>query len=144
MLSTDHPIITRYIDPHGSTFELHRSGDEWVVTQYRTGHPTRVVATGPVDRLRAMLTTWAEDEDGQREPIVLDREGRLIDGRNRARACEQLGVAPTTRHYLGADIVEFIVSENVPPPPSDRLTAGHDRRPNQRRASGASSARRPR
>lgn len=25
--------------------------------------------------------------NGQREPVVLDRDGRLIDGRNRARAC---------------------------------------------------------
>lgn len=28
------------------------------------------------------------------EPIVLDSEGRILDGRNRARACEAAGVAP--------------------------------------------------
>lgn len=61
----DHPVELRYIDPQGSIFELVGGDHEWVVTQYRPGHPSRVVASGPVDRLRAMLAVWADAEHGQ-------------------------------------------------------------------------------
>jgi ParB-like chromosome segregation protein Spo0J len=33
--------------------------------------------------------------NGLLHPIVVDKEGALIDGRNRARACEIAGVEPT-------------------------------------------------
>src|SRR5262245_36211287 len=33
--------------------------------------------------------------NGQREAIELDASGRLIDGRNRLRACKLAGIAPT-------------------------------------------------
>ena len=29
--------------------------------------------------------------NGQREPITLHRDGRILDGRHRERACEELG-----------------------------------------------------
>lgn len=42
------------------------------------------------------LATLAESirEDGQREPIVLNGDGVLVDGKNRLRACETAGVEP--------------------------------------------------
>ncbi len=53
-----------YVDPHGSTFDLVAGDHEWTVTQHRPGRPARVVASGPVDRLRAMLAEWADHEGG--------------------------------------------------------------------------------
>lgn len=51
--------------------------------------------------------------NGQMEPIVIDRDGRVIDGRNRLRACEQLGLTPKTTVYDGTDVVQYVVSHNL-------------------------------
>jgi ParB-like chromosome segregation protein Spo0J len=52
-------------------------------------------------------------EHGLMEPVVVDAEGRLIDGRNRARACERLGIRPTTKTYDGDNVTQFVVSHNL-------------------------------
>jgi N6-adenosine-specific RNA methylase IME4 len=53
--------------------------------------------------------------NGQRNAIWLHRDGRIIDGRNRWRACESAGVEPATRVYSGAEdsLVAFVVSLNL-------------------------------
>lgn len=53
--------------------------------------------------------------NGLREPVWLHRDGRVIDGRNRYRACAELGVEPDTRTYQGddAELVAFVVSLNL-------------------------------
>lgn len=51
--------------------------------------------------------------NGQMEPVVLDAANRIIDGRNRARACEVLNVRPLTKRYDGNDVVQFVVSHNL-------------------------------
>ena len=52
--------------------------------------------------------------NGQIHPIVLDAEGRLVDGRNRQRACEIAGIEPRTVLLNGAsDVKAFIVSANL-------------------------------
>ena len=58
--------------------------------------------------------------NGLREPVWLHQDGRIIDGRNRFRACSQLGVevseqARTCRIYQGDDdgLVAFVVSLNL-------------------------------
>jgi ParB-like chromosome segregation protein Spo0J len=48
---------------------------------------------------------------GLREPITLTPDGLLLDGRNRALACEMGGVEPMTVVYDG-DPVEFSISRN--------------------------------
>lgn len=53
--------------------------------------------------------------NGLREPVWLHRDGRIIDGRNRYRACIQLGIDPPLRTYDGPDegLVAFVVSMNL-------------------------------
>ncbi|MFP5078315.1 ParB/RepB/Spo0J family partition protein [Rhizobium sp. YIM 134829] len=53
-------------------------------------------------------------EHGQREPIVLF-QGKVIDGRNRLRACRWLEIEPRTREYHGReeDIVSYVLSLNL-------------------------------
>lgn len=53
-------------------------------------------------------------EHGQREPIWLATDGRIIDGRNRHRACCELGVAPKFTTWDGnGSLVYFVVSLNL-------------------------------
>ena len=61
------------------------------------------------------LHDLAEDirANGLREPCWLNRDGVLLDGRNRIRACQKAGVKPDFRQYDGDDEVGFIVSLNL-------------------------------
>ena len=52
-------------------------------------------------------------QNGQREPVVLDATGRLLDGRNRARACRILGIEVKETRYTGDDATAWIISHNV-------------------------------
>jgi hypothetical protein len=60
------------------------------------------------------LQELADDikENGLRNSIVLDSEGRLLDGRNRLKACEIAGVEPRFETYEG-DPDAYVVSLNV-------------------------------
>ncbi len=50
---------------------------------------------------------------GLRHPITL-HQGMILDGRNRFEACIDLGIVPTfTEWEGGADIVEFVLGENL-------------------------------
>ena len=50
---------------------------------------------------------------GLLEPIWLDVHGRILDGRNRERACRIAGVSIETREYQGDDPLGFVVSLNL-------------------------------
>ena len=51
---------------------------------------------------------------GQREPIWLHQDGRIVDGRNRHRACVELGIAPRFQTWDGdGSLVAFVVSLNL-------------------------------
>lgn len=49
---------------------------------------------------------------GQRDPVVLTPDGQLLDGRNRVRALDQLGVAPVTR-VEDAEPWAYVLSTNM-------------------------------
>ena len=51
--------------------------------------------------------------NGLREAIWLDTEDRILDGRNRYRACDEVGVEPRFRTYEGDDPVGFVLSQNL-------------------------------
>jgi N6-adenosine-specific RNA methylase IME4 len=61
------------------------------------------------------LQELADDiaEHGLHHPIVLDDQGRVLDGRNRLAACEIAKVEPTFTTYRGDDPLSFVISENV-------------------------------
>lgn len=52
------------------------------------------------------------EQYGQREPVWL-YEDKVIDGRHRLRACEELGLPIRTEIYDGFDATAFVVSLNL-------------------------------
>ena len=63
----------------------------------------------------AALAELAEDikANGLIHAVVIDDEGRVLDGRNRLAACRLAGVQPHFKPYTGDDPLRFVVSENV-------------------------------
>ena len=54
------------------------------------------------------------ETNGLLEPIWLHPDGRIVDGRNRYRACQAAGVEPRFRTWDGrGSLVEFVVSLNL-------------------------------
>jgi hypothetical protein len=51
-------------------------------------------------------------EHGLREPIVV-YEGKILDGRNRYRACCVVGIDPTFAVYQGGNPVAYVISLNL-------------------------------
>lgn len=62
------------------------------------------------DEFTALVRDIAEH--GQREPIIL-HEGMILDGRNRYRACAELGLKPECREWCGDDPLAYVVSLNL-------------------------------
>ena len=59
--------------------------------------------------------------NGLIEPLWLTPDGSLLDGRNRAQACLELGIDVATRVYEGDDPISFVISLNLK---RRHLTAG--------------------
>jgi ParB-like chromosome segregation protein Spo0J len=49
---------------------------------------------------------------GQREAIIV-KDGHVVDGRHRLRACNELGIEPRIKEYAGADLIQEIASRNL-------------------------------
>ena len=63
----------------------------------------------------AELNALAADIQGNglRHSIIL-LDGKILDGRNRYKACQLVGVAPSFRDFNGdGDPIAFIISENL-------------------------------
>lgn len=52
-------------------------------------------------------------QNGQRQPIVLTEDGLILDGRNRAKACEMVNVEPEVTVYDGDDLAAYVIDCNV-------------------------------
>ena len=67
----------------------------------------------PDDRLQDL----ADDirDNGLKQPIVIDGDERIIDGRNRYRACEMAGVEPVFEPFTGTDedVLRLVISLNL-------------------------------
>lgn len=50
--------------------------------------------------------------NGLLDPIVVDADGLILDGRNRLAACEAAGVKPEFTEYDGNDALGFVLSRN--------------------------------
>jgi DNA modification methylase len=63
------------------------------------------------DEFRALVADIKAN--GLREP-VWTHDGKVIDGRNRIRACQEIGILPATREWLGGgSLVALVVSLNL-------------------------------
>ena len=51
-------------------------------------------------------------ENGLQEPIWL-YEGKILDGRNRYKSCQKLGIVPELRSYQGSEPLKFVMSLNL-------------------------------
>ncbi len=60
-------------------------------------------------------------EQGLLEPIVIDEQGHVLDGRNRLRACQEAGVKPEVVPYEGDDPSRYALTVNIT---RRHLTAG--------------------
>jgi hypothetical protein len=76
--------------------------------------PHPVAALFPA-MLEPELSVLADDiaEHGLLQPIVLDGEGRLLDGSNRLAACKIAGIDPRFTTFTGDDPLGYCVSVNV-------------------------------
>lgn len=52
-------------------------------------------------------------ENGLLQPIVLDHQGRILDGRGRLAACEHIGIEPSFVTYDGASTNTYSLSVNL-------------------------------
>jgi len=51
-------------------------------------------------------------EHGLLQPIVMF-EGKILDGRNRYKACKEIGLIPKEEEYLGKNPLEYVISLNL-------------------------------
>jgi len=89
-------------------------GDPWERCSAPMARPVH-----PVADLFPMMTNEELDDlaadiktNGLVHPIVVDKDGFLIDGRNRARACEIAGIEPTTVLFEGDDPRAYIIASS--------------------------------
>jgi predicted lipid-binding transport protein (Tim44 family) len=86
-----------------------------------TPAPTRATKIHPIAALFHEMTTVEQQDqltedikaNGLLHPIVRDRDGAILDGLTRLRACEIVGVEPRFEVFKGDDPIAFIISANL-------------------------------
>jgi hypothetical protein len=81
-------------------------------TTKRTVHPVADLFPMMTDEELAILAADIK-ANGLIHPIVVDKNGLLIDGRNRSIACEIAGIVPAVEVFEGDDPAAYIVASNV-------------------------------
>lgn len=101
---------TRLDDNSVSQHEPNRTGGD-EVTAITGIHPYAdkfpMLPADEHEALRESIRT-----NGLRNPVVTDTEGQIIDGRNRNKACDELGIEPEVIVYEGDDIAEYVIDCN--------------------------------
>jgi hypothetical protein len=87
------------------------------------GAKQRIELTHPVHPIADLFPMMTDEElanlaadikaNGLIHPVVLDKNGVLLDGRNRDRACQIAGIEPTTVLFEGDDPRAFIIGNNI-------------------------------
>ncbi|MFD4575802.1 ParB N-terminal domain-containing protein [Streptomyces sp. NPDC058417] len=85
-----------------------------------TFHKEATIETHPTTALLPLLdeeelAALAQDiaENGLLQPIALDPQGRILDGRGRLAACERVGVEPTFFTYEQDNADAYVLSVNL-------------------------------
>ena len=70
----------------------------------------RMMSQDEFQRLMASIKAY-----GLRDPIEVDKDGKIIDGRNREKACKELGIEPEYKlaDTTGLSLLEYSVIKNV-------------------------------
>ena len=103
-----HPDATT-----GSSPERHLKLVDKVTTDDRPFHPvTKIIPEMVEEEFYHLKDSIAKI--GLLEPIWVDKDGLILDGRARYSACLELGIDPQYRTYEGdASILSFVVAANV-------------------------------
>jgi len=80
------------------------------ITSYKDHPLSELLPLMEDDQIEDLATDIRQN--GLRAPITL-YENKILDGRNRYRACKIANVEPKVRHFTAGDAVAFIVSANV-------------------------------
>lgn len=80
------------------------------ITAYKDHHLSELLPLMDDSEIAEMAADI--QQHGQRAPITL-YENKILDGRNRYRACKIVNVEPKVRHFTSGDALGFIVSANV-------------------------------
>jgi len=84
-------------------------GDQFM-THYKFHELANIFPMLEGDELDALRTDM--DANGQINKIIL-YQGKVLDGRNRYRVCEMLGIEPETIVYPGDDPIGLVLSQNI-------------------------------
>ncbi len=106
--STQTPACTDPPNALAPPVATHRTSPETPIES----HPTALLLP-LLDEEELDALTRDIQENGLLQPIVLDRQGRILDGRGRLSACERAAIEPVFVTYEGAASDVYVLSVNL-------------------------------